>query len=91
MNIHDVVEPRDIFFQQHWEEYYFCRKRTQKLSPGLIKDQHGLFYFFGRSLLSTTITSILIQNGGRMKISKMGLILPYDFFLNMHEILPNDY
>ena len=23
MNIHDIVEPRDIFFQQHWEEYYF--------------------------------------------------------------------
>ena len=43
MNIHDVVEPRDIFFQQHWEEYYFCRKRTQKWSPGFIKDQHGSF------------------------------------------------
>jgi hypothetical protein len=23
MNIHDVVEPRDIFFQQHWDEYYY--------------------------------------------------------------------
>ena len=23
----------------------FGEKRTQKLSPGLIKDQHGLFYF----------------------------------------------
>jgi len=29
----------------------FGEKRTQKLSPGLIKDQHGLFYFFSRSLL----------------------------------------
>jgi hypothetical protein len=53
------------------------KKRTQKLSPGLIKDQHGLFYFFSRLLLSTTMTSILIQYGGRMQISKMGLILPY--------------
>jgi hypothetical protein len=56
----------------------FGEKRTQKLSPGLIKDQHGLFYFFSRSLLSTTMTSILIQYGGRMQISKMGLILPYE-------------
>jgi hypothetical protein len=55
----------------------FGKKRTQKLSPGLIKDQHGLFYFFSRSLLSTTMTSILIQYDGRMQISKMGLILPY--------------
>jgi hypothetical protein len=54
----------------------FAEKRTQKLSPGLIKDQHDLFYFFSRSLLSTTMTSILIQYGGRMQISKMGLILP---------------
>ena len=52
------------------------KKRTQKF-PGLIKDQHGLFYFFSRSLLSTTMTFILIQYGGRMQISKMGLILPY--------------
>jgi hypothetical protein len=28
MNIHDVVEPRDISFQQHWDEYYFLRKKT---------------------------------------------------------------
>jgi hypothetical protein len=56
----------------------FGEKRTQKLSPGLIKGQHGLFYFFSRSLLSTTMTSILIQYGGRMQISKMGLILPYE-------------
>ena len=28
MNIHDVVEPRDFFFQQHWEEYYFYRKKA---------------------------------------------------------------
>ena len=28
MNIHDVVEPRDIFFQQLWEEYYFFRKKN---------------------------------------------------------------
>jgi hypothetical protein len=40
----------------------FGEKRTQKLSPGLIKDQDGLFHFFGRSLLSTTITSILIDD-----------------------------
>jgi hypothetical protein len=34
MNIHDVVEPRDIFFQQHWEEYYFFRKKkTHSLAP----------------------------------------------------------
>jgi hypothetical protein len=26
MNIHDVLEPRDIF-QQHWEEYYSFRKK----------------------------------------------------------------
>jgi hypothetical protein len=55
----------------------FGEKRTQKLSPGLIKDQHGLLYFFSRSLLNTTMTSILIQYGGRMQIIKMGLILPY--------------
>jgi hypothetical protein len=58
----------------------FGEKRTQKLSPGLIKDQHGLFYFFSRSLFSTTVTSILIKYGGRMQISKMGLILPYECF-----------
>jgi hypothetical protein len=57
----------------------FGEKRTQKLSPGLIKDQHGLFYFFSRSLLSTMMTSILIQYGGRMQISKMGLIFPYAY------------
>ena len=55
----------------------FDEKRTQKLSPGLIKDQQSLFYFFSRSLLSTMMTSILIQYGGHMQISKMGLILPY--------------
>jgi hypothetical protein len=55
----------------------FGEKRTQKLSPGLIKDQHSLFYFFNRSLLSTTMASILIQYGGRMQISKIGLIFPY--------------
>jgi hypothetical protein len=132
MNIHDVVEPRDIFFQQHWEEYYFFRKKSisydfivmfplnaphiiiwssgkkvpldiclewktydllEKINcdrfytfqcptpfkrqrrdvgrVGLIKDQHGLFYFFSRSLLSTTMTSILIQYGGRMQINKI--------------------
>jgi hypothetical protein len=63
----------------------FGEKRTQKFSPGLIKDQHGLFYFFSRSLVSTTMTSILIQYGGRMQISKMGLIVPYaatKFFQN---------
>jgi hypothetical protein len=27
----------------------FGEKRTQKLSPGLIKDQQSLFYFFSRS------------------------------------------
>jgi hypothetical protein len=59
----------------------FGEKRTRKLSPDLIKDQHGLFYYFSRSLLSTTMASILIQYGGRMQISKIGLILPYDLLL----------
>ena len=66
----------------------FGEKRTQKLSPGLIKDQHGLFYFFSRSLLNTTMTSILIQYDGRMQISKMGLILPYDKLSTLIIIIP---
>ena len=33
MNIHDVVEPREIFFQQHWEEYYFLEKKNSLASP----------------------------------------------------------
>ena len=63
----------------------FGENKTQKLSPGLIKDQHGMFYFFSRSLLSTTMTSILIQYGGRMQISKMSLILPYETFEKINE------
>ena len=65
----------------------FGEKRTQKLSPVLIKDQHGLFYFFSRSLLSTTMTSILIQYGGRMQNSKKGLIFPYVLHCTQYKYL----
>ena len=66
----------------------FGEERTQKLSPGLIKDQHGIFYFFSRSLFSFAVTSILIQYDGRMQISKMGLILPYDKLSTLIIIIP---
>jgi hypothetical protein len=56
----------------------FGEKRTQKLSPGLIKDQQSLFYFFSHSLLSTMMTSILIQYGGHKQI--------FDTILNILEV-----
>ena len=65
MNIHDVVEPRDIFFQQHWEEYYFFRKKNHSLgnngtfhTPNI----HTLPLKWGRALKSVkTITINLPQ------------------------------
>ena len=39
MNIHDVVEPSDIFFQQHWEEYYFLEKKTIAFLPEVLMNR----------------------------------------------------
>jgi hypothetical protein len=39
MNIHDVVEPSDIFFQHHWEEYYFLEKKTIAFLPEVLMNR----------------------------------------------------
>jgi hypothetical protein len=36
MNIHDVVEQRDIFFQQHWEEYYAIQKYWEEVKKSIL-------------------------------------------------------
>jgi hypothetical protein len=45
-----------------------------------------IFHLF--ILFSFAVTSILIQYDGRMQISKMGLILPYDKLSTLIIIIP---
>jgi hypothetical protein len=33
------VEPSDIFFQQHWEEYYFLEKKTIAFLPEVLMNR----------------------------------------------------